>query len=78
MQSRVVKGQMATLQLLGESLKLHFISVSERNCVEISSNILEPPHSFKFQYLPLIDPSIVITLGRCLIIDSSFISNSGC
>ena len=47
---------MATLQLLSESLELHFISVGEHNCVEISSHILEPPHSFKFQHLPLIDP----------------------
>ena len=63
------KGQMATLQLLGERLKLHFISVSERNWVEFSSHILEPPHGFKFQHLPLIDPSINLIFKRSLVID---------
>ena len=55
---------MAALQFLGESFKLHFISMSERNCVE-------PPHSFKFQHLPLFDASVIIIFGCSLVIDSS-------
>ena len=62
---------MAALQFLGESFKLHFISMSERNCVEISSHVLEPPHSFKFQHLPLFDASVIIIFGCSLVLDSS-------
>ena len=32
---------------------------------------LEPPHSFKFQHLPLFDASVIVIFGCSLVIDSS-------
>ena len=64
------KRQMTALQLLGERLKLHFISMGERNCVEISfHNMNLTMWTKQYQYETL--PNRLFRIMKCNIITNT-------